>query len=265
MNPRPKRAATPAAIVLFGCCVLAFFITLLVQWPLAQTLRWLPELSQGSLHAADGSARGRWHDGDFRLLCRLPEGPALHCGDLHWQINPLWGPGPLGLRTLATQAEGGKLQWTRTLGDASTQGSIVLTQWRMPMAALAAWLPAVAQLQLGGPVWVDGTVQSGQSQLNLRWRSDIAGYATGEQKMRVVGTPDQIQIEFLPSNAGEVQAIALSGGARCSFSRVGASKVRCQGEIEIRSDRKNARLDNLLLAVAPMTAPGVFRLRVDAR
>ena len=162
-----------------------------------------------------------------------------------------------GVSLDAQQLAGGGLHLV-----ANVPGSLRLqaTDWRLPTAALAAWLPVVEQLQMGGEMRLTGETQiQGKTVFTLRWQGEIGEFSIGEQILEIEGVNNRFDLRFAPKAEGPVR---LEGGVVCD---VGSTLSRCRGEVFVVSSGLDAKFDQLLQAAGQTVAPGRYRFKVDAQ
>lgn len=257
-----RRLTLLLALALAGIALLA---GLAVQWPMAQAARWLPEASRGALLPL--AAQGRWHDGTLHLACATPGGRRFDCGRYALRLERAG----LGLAWVARQPGSGGLRLVVDGAGWRAQA----TGWRLPAAALAAWLPVVEQLQMGGDMQITGEAQgAGKTALTVRWQGEIGEFSIGEQRVRIEGEGQRFNLRFgAPATATELAAhevgavppaVRLEGAVNCEPAKSGAGGVRCSGEIIVVSSGADKRLDQLLVAAGRAMGPGRYRFRIDA-
>lgn len=245
------------ALALAGASGLA---AALLEWPMAEAARRLEPATHGALVPL--AAQGRWHDGTLHLACATPGGRLLDCGRYALHLERAgWG-----LALVAQQPGGGGL---RLVADsAGWRGRA--NEWRLPAAALAAWLPLVEQLQVGGEMRVSGEVQpAGKTALTVRWLGEIGEFPIGEQSARIEGSGERFDLRFGASGAPDpAAAVRLEGGVSCRAGKAangGAARAaRCSGEIIVVSSGNDKRLDQLLGVAGRPIGPGRYRFKVDA-
>jgi hypothetical protein len=239
---------------------LALLAGLVVQWPMAQAARWLPSASGGAVLPL--AAQGRWHDGTLHLACVTPGGRRLDCGRYALRLE---GAG-LGLALMARQPGSGGL---RLSVDAAGWRARA-TDWRLPAAALAAWLPVGEQLQMGGDMVITGEAQgAGKTALMVRWQGEIGEFSIGEQRLRIEGEGQHFNLRFgEPAAATTAEAatppVRLEGAVSCQQAKPGSGGVRCSGEIIAVSAGADKRLEQLLTAAGRAMGPGRYSFRIDA-
>lgn len=247
-----RRLPLLLALSLAGIALLA---GLVVQWPMAQAARWLPQASQGALLPL--AAQGRWHDGMLHLACATPGGRRLDCGRYALRLERAG----LGLAWVARQPGSGGLRLT--VDGAGWR--VRATDWRLPAAALAAALPVVEQLQMGGDMQITGqTDGAGKTALTVRWLGEIGEFSIGEQHLRIDGEGQRFNLSFGASEAAVPAAIRLEGAVKCEPAKSGSGGVRCSGEIVVVSNGADKQLDQLLTAAGRTLGPGRYAFRIDA-
>jgi hypothetical protein len=253
-----------SALLLLLVVGLAGLAGLIVRLPMAQAARLLVSGTRGAVTPL--AAHGVWHDGTLHLACLTPGGRRLDCGRYAVSVERAG----LGITLALAQPGGGSarlihsgLAWR---GEAD--------RVRLPATALAAWLPIVEQMQIGGQLQVSGRADAtGAIALNVRWQGEIGEFFIGEQGLHIEGNTQRFSVRFTPSDnatqAGESSraagstGVSFSGEVKCEAA-AGSAAPRCRGEVFVNSAGADRRLEQLLVAAGRQVAPGRYRFQVDA-
>lgn len=227
----------------------AFLAGLVWQMPLALPLGMALAQTGGRLGLV--AAEGTWRRGKASLACRTAGGKSLACG--HFALRS--GVSLAGFE-LAAQGLRGTAVWR---GAREWTGQV--DALALPAGSLAALLPLVEQMQVGGELVVDGQLAgSGRAlrriALDVHWRGSVYEFAFAPQSLRIEGSGERVDMRWQPTDG----LPRFEGAVSCDRA------ARCQGRVWVLTDGRDAALKDFLSAAGRRNADGTrFEFVLDVR